>query len=135
KHHEDKARVAKEALAQGRGTQFLRPKGGRWQINQNPIADEKARRKAGVLEAKSSSLVQDIEDEAKALNAALAELQAAYATKFNETTTKGKGNVTDTPRTQGTRSTSSSTGSAAVQASAQGGSAKAGAAGRAMGST
>ena len=94
--HTSKLSFAQEALKKANETgmpvSVARTKQGTWEFLPQPFQTEKARRNNGGVTIDpgntSLGLISSIEKEAKALQAAQGELQAAYTLKFNPTAVK-----------------------------------------------
>lgn len=93
--HQSKATAASQALAAGKGTPIAKIDGA-WKVL--PRGTQEGQVSATEFKVMNSpKLVQFINDEAKALNATLAEMQAAMNV-FSVPATTGTSNVTNTPQ-------------------------------------
>lgn len=80
--HASKAAIAEQASKRGPGTQMVRGEDKQWSLATRPWTEPELRANGG-LAMNSSDLLTAIKTEATAINSTLAELQSAYALKFN----------------------------------------------------
>lgn len=94
--HVAKATIAGTALKSGMGTQIVSDGQGNWSVPAVPLKPAELKKNGG-LAINSGRLVETIQKEANALTKVLAEMQTAYANKFN-VAAPGKSNVKNVPQ-------------------------------------